>query len=87
MPRVSPKGKEEREDTVKPVIKQFKLGNSTVTMETGRIARQASGAVLVSIDNAVSVLVTVVAAKQPEAGRDFFPLSVHYIEKHLEKKI
>ena len=64
-----------------PVIKQFKLGNSTVTMETGRIARQASGAVLVSIDNAVSVLVTVVAAKQPEAGRDFFPLSVHYIEK------
>tara|TARA_Y100001001_G_scaffold33108_1_gene27496 strand:+ start:15322 stop:17382 length:2061 start_codon:yes stop_codon:yes gene_type:complete len=50
-------------------------------METGRIARQASGAVLVSIDNAVSVLVTVVAAKQPEAGRDFFPLSVHYIEK------
>tara|TARA_Y100000748_G_scaffold72804_1_gene59821 strand:- start:6752 stop:8905 length:2154 start_codon:yes stop_codon:yes gene_type:complete len=81
MPRVSPKGKEEREDTVKPVIKQFKLGNSTVTMETGRIARQASGAVLVSIDNAVSVLVTVVAAKQPEASRDFFPLSVHYIEK------
>ncbi len=81
MPRVSPKGKEEREDTVKPVIKQFKLGNSTVTMETGRIARQASGAVLVSIDNAVSVLVTVVAAKQAEAGRDFFPLSVHYIEK------
>ena len=68
MPRVSPKGKEEREDTVKPVIKQFKLGNSTVTMETGRIARQASGAVLVSIDNAVSVLVTVVAAKQAEAG-------------------
>ncbi|MBP77304.1 MAG: polyribonucleotide nucleotidyltransferase, partial [Pseudomonadales bacterium] len=66
---------------MKPVIKQFKLGNSTVTMETGRIARQASGAVLVSIDNAVSVLVTVVAAKQPEAGRDFFPLSVHYIEK------
>ena len=66
---------------MKPVIKQFKLGSSTVTMETGRIARQASGAVLVSIDNAVSVLVTVVAAKQPEAGRDFFPLSVHYIEK------
>ena len=80
-PEFPPKGKEEREDTVKPVIKQFKLGNSTVTMETGRIARQASGAVLVSIDNAVSVLVTVVAAKQPEAGRDFFPLSVHYIEK------
>jgi len=66
---------------VKPVIKQFKLGNNTVTLETGRIARQASGAVLVSIDNAVSVLVTVVGAKSADAGRDFFPLSVHYIEK------
>ncbi|KKN45474.1 hypothetical protein LCGC14_0682570 [marine sediment metagenome] len=81
MPRVSPKGKKEREDTVKPVIKQFKLGNSTITLETGRIARQATGAVLVSIDDAVSVLVTVVAAKQADTGRDFFPLSVHYIEK------
>ena len=66
---------------MKPVIKQFKLGNNTVTLETGRIARQASGAVLVSIDNAVSVLVTVVGAKSADAGRDFFPLSVHYIEK------
>ncbi len=71
----------EREDTVKPVIKQFKLGNNTITLETGRIARQASGAVLVSIDDAVSVLVTVVGAKSADAGRDFFPLSVHYIEK------
>jgi len=66
---------------VKPVIKQFKLGNNTITLETGRIARQASGAVLVSIDNAVSVLCTVVGAKKADAGRDFFPLSVHYIEK------
>ena len=66
---------------MKPVIKQFKLGNNTITLETGRIARQASGAVLVSIDNAVSVLVTVVGAKNADAGRDFFPLSVHYIEK------
>ena len=66
---------------MKPVIKQFKLGNNTVTLETGRIARQASGAVLVSIDDAVSVLVTVVGAKHADAGRDFFPLSVHYIEK------
>jgi len=66
---------------VKPVIKQFKLGNNTVTLETGRIARQASGAVLVSIDDSVSVLATVVGAKTAEAGRDFFPLSVHYIEK------
>ncbi len=66
---------------MKPVIKQFKFGDSTVTLETGRIARQATGAVLVSIDNAVSVLVTVVGAKKAEPGRDFFPLSVHYIEK------
>ncbi|GGJ08569.1 polyribonucleotide nucleotidyltransferase [Halopseudomonas pertucinogena] len=66
---------------MKPVIKQFKLGNNTVTLETGRIARQASGAVLVSIDDSVSVLATVVGAKTAEAGRDFFPLSVHYIEK------
>ena len=51
---------------MKPVIKQFKLGNSTITLETGRIARQATGAVLVSIDDAVSVLVTVVAAKQAD---------------------
>ena len=80
-PEFPPKANKEREDTVKPVIKQFKLGNSTITLETGRIARQATGAVLVSIDDAVSVLVTVVAAKQADAGRDFFPLSVHYIEK------
>ena len=66
---------------MKPVIKQFKLGNNTITLETGRIARQASGAVLVSIDDSVSVLATVVGAKTADAGRDFFPLSVHYIEK------
>ncbi|WP_295462765.1 polyribonucleotide nucleotidyltransferase [uncultured Pseudomonas sp.] len=63
-----------------PVIKQFKFGEQTFTLETGRIARQASGAVLVSTDD-VSVLVTVVGAKQPAAGKDFFPLSVHYQEK------
>ncbi len=66
---------------MKPVIKQFKLGNNTITLETGRVARQASGAVLVSIDNAVTVLCTVVGAKKADSGRDFFPLSVHYIEK------
>ena len=63
-----------------PVIKQFKFGEQTFTLETGRIARQATGAVLVSTDD-VSVLVTVVGAKQPAAGKDFFPLSVHYQEK------
>ena len=64
-----------------PVIKKFQFGQSTVTLETGRIARQANGAVLVTIDNDVSVLVTVVAAKQATVGQDFFPLSVHYQEK------
>ncbi|HLT03958.1 MAG TPA: polyribonucleotide nucleotidyltransferase [Pseudomonas sp.] len=64
-----------------PVIKKFQFGQSTVTLETGRIARQASGAVLVSIDNDVTVLVTVVGAKQADPGKDFFPLSVHYQEK------
>ncbi|GGM28596.1 polyribonucleotide nucleotidyltransferase [Pseudomonas asuensis] len=63
-----------------PVIKTFKFGQQTVTLETGRIARQASGAVLVSTED-VSVLVTVVGAKSPAEGRDFFPLSVHYQEK------
>lgn len=63
-----------------PVIKQFKFGEQNFTLETGRIARQATGAVLVSTDD-VSVLVTVVGAKQPAAGKDFFPLSVHYQEK------
>ncbi|HTN31271.1 MAG TPA: polyribonucleotide nucleotidyltransferase, partial [Pseudomonas sp.] len=64
-----------------PVIKKFQFGQSTVTLETGRIARQASGAVLVSIDNDVTVLVSVVGAKQADPGKDFFPLSVHYQEK------
>ena len=46
-----------------PVIKKFQFGQSTVTLETGRIARQASGAVLVTVDDDVTVLVTVVGAK------------------------
>ncbi|MGE8296436.1 MAG: polyribonucleotide nucleotidyltransferase [Pseudomonas sp.] len=64
-----------------PVIKQFKFGQSTVTLETGRIARQASGAVLVTVDNDVTVLVTVVGAKSADPSKGFFPLSVHYQEK------
>ncbi len=64
-----------------PVIKTFQFGQSTVTLETGRVARQASGAVLVKVDNDVTVLVTVVGAKQADPGKDFFPLSVHYQEK------
>ncbi len=63
-----------------PVIKQFKLGKHTVTLETGRIARQASGAVLVNVDD-TEVLVTVVGKKEAKPGQNFFPLTVNYIEK------
>lgn len=63
-----------------PVIKTFQYGNDTVTLETGRIARQATGAVMVTIGD-TQVLVTVVGAKNQKPGQDFFPLSVHYIEK------
>jgi polyribonucleotide nucleotidyltransferase len=65
---------------VNPVTKTFQYGGQTVTLETGRIARQASGSVLVTVENA-SVLCTVVAEKEQRPGRDFFPLAVHYIEK------
>ena len=63
-----------------PVTKTFEWGGRTVTLETGRIARQASGAVLVTIDN-TTVLCTVVGAKSASANQDFFPLSVHYQER------
>ncbi len=63
-----------------PVTKQFQYGNSTVTLETGRVARQAAGSVLVTVDDTV-VLVAVTAAKEAKPGQDFFPLSVHYQEK------
>ncbi|GAB2727001.1 polyribonucleotide nucleotidyltransferase [Melaminivora jejuensis] len=62
------------------VTKTFQWGQHTVTMETGEIARQASGAVLVNIDDTV-VLATVVASKSAKPGQDFFPLTVDYIEK------
>jgi polyribonucleotide nucleotidyltransferase len=65
---------------VNPVTKTFTFGNDTVTLETGRVARQATGAVLVSIGK-TQVLCTVVGAKQADEGRGFFPLSVHYVEK------
>ena len=60
--------------------KSFSYGAHTVTLETGEIARQAHGAVLVNMDETV-VLATVVAAKEPKPGQDFFPLTVDYIEK------
>jgi polyribonucleotide nucleotidyltransferase len=62
------------------VTKTFQWGQHTVTMETGEIARQSTGAVLVNIDDTV-VLATVVASKNAKPGQDFFPLTVDYIEK------
>ncbi|WP_027965821.1 polyribonucleotide nucleotidyltransferase [Halomonas halocynthiae] len=63
-----------------PVKKSFQYGRSTVTLETGRIARQASGAVMVTMDDTV-VLCTVVGRKEANPSQSFFPLSVHYQEK------
>src|SRR5690554_1260329 len=62
------------------VSKSFQYGQHTVVLETGEIARQASGSVLVSIDDTV-VLATVVGAKTAKPGQDFFPLTVDYVEK------
>ena len=55
-------------------------GNRIVTIETGKLARQADGAVTVRQGNCV-LLATVVANKEPKEGQDFFPLSVDYQEK------
>ncbi|MFW9594592.1 MAG: polyribonucleotide nucleotidyltransferase [Macromonas sp.] len=62
------------------VTKTFTWGQHTVRMETGEIARQASGAVLLDMEGTV-VLATVVAKQEAKAGQDFFPLTVDYIEK------
>jgi polyribonucleotide nucleotidyltransferase len=62
------------------IKKSIPYGRHTLTLETGEIARQAGGAVLVSLGDSV-VLVTVVAARQAKAGQDFFPLTVDYQEK------
>ncbi|HBH38499.1 MAG TPA: polyribonucleotide nucleotidyltransferase, partial [Curvibacter sp.] len=62
------------------ITKTFQWGQHTVTMETGEIARQSSGAVMLDIDGTV-VLATVVAKTDAKAGQDFFPLTVDYIEK------
>jgi len=63
------------------ITKTFQYGQQSVTLETGRIARQASGAVLVTIDDSIQVLVAVVGAKTAKPDQGFFPLSVHYQEK------
>ena len=62
------------------IKKSFQYGDHTVTIETGELARQADGAVLVSMSDTV-VLVTAVGLKKATPGRDFFPLTVNYQEK------
>ena len=62
------------------ISKTFQFGRNTVTLETGEVARQASGAVIVSMDDTV-VMVTVVGAQGVKQGQDFFPLTVDYQER------
>ncbi len=62
------------------VRKEFQFGEQTFVLETGKVARQASGAVMVSCGE-TSVLVTVVGRKEPKPGQSFFPLTVNYQEK------
>ncbi|HSU64400.1 MAG TPA: polyribonucleotide nucleotidyltransferase [Burkholderiales bacterium] len=63
-----------------PIKKTFPYGSHQVSLETGEIARQAHGAVVCTMDDTV-VLATVVAAKEPRTGQDWFPLTVDYVEK------
>ncbi len=63
-----------------PIRKEFEFGQYVVAIDTGVVARQASGAVLVSMGDTV-VLVTIVGRKVADAGRDFFPLTVNYQER------
>jgi polyribonucleotide nucleotidyltransferase len=65
---------------VPAISKSFPYGSQTVTIETGELARQAEASVRVSMGDTV-VLVTACAAKKPTPGRDFFPLTVNYVEK------
>ena len=65
---------------MKPIKKSISYGRHTLTLETGEIARQAHGAVIVSMDDTV-VMVTVVGAKNVRPGQDFFPLTVDYMER------
>jgi polyribonucleotide nucleotidyltransferase len=60
--------------------RRFQYGDHAVTIETGRIARQANGAVMVSMSDTM-VLVTAVGSKQADPGRDFFPLTINYQER------
>jgi polyribonucleotide nucleotidyltransferase len=63
-----------------PVSKTFQFGNQEITLETGKVARQATGAVIVKMGD-TQVLATVVGKKKANPGQDFFPLTVNYQEK------
>ncbi|WP_414477571.1 polyribonucleotide nucleotidyltransferase [Photobacterium damselae] len=63
-----------------PIVKTFQYGNHTVTLETGVMARQATAAVMASMDD-TSVFVSVVGKKEAVEGQDFFPLTVNYQER------
>lgn len=63
-----------------PIVRKFQYGQHTVTLETGMMARQATAAVMVSMDD-TAVFVTVVGAKQAKPGQNFFPLTVNYQER------
>ncbi|OTA17910.1 polynucleotide phosphorylase/polyadenylase [Xenorhabdus vietnamensis] len=63
-----------------PIVRKFQYGQHTVTIETGMMARQATAAVMVSMDD-TAVFVTVVGQKKVKAGQDFFPLTVNYQER------
>ncbi|WP_026970397.1 polyribonucleotide nucleotidyltransferase [Aliagarivorans marinus] len=63
-----------------PIVKTFKYGEHTVTIETGAIARQATAAVMVTMDD-TAVFVSVVGKKEASPGQDFFPLTVNYQER------
>ena len=66
--------------------KEFQWGDKTVVIETGKIARQADGAVLVSMGQ-TTVLCTAVAAKSAKPGQDFFPLTVNYQDIRIQKLV
>ncbi len=60
---------------------EIQWGNATLTLETGKVARQADGAVIATLGETV-VLCAVTAARSVKEGQDFFPLTVHYQEKY-----
>ena len=70
----------EKENILNPIKKTLTWGRHQLTLETGEIARQATGAVLVNMEDTV-VLVTVVGDKQAQPGKDFLPLTVDYQER------